>query len=186
MLPSQQKMTHQQPSILNYIFCVTTLSHHHCQISIDLLNKSIFFLLKIWSKIANSNIRIPKCTYNLVVKVHEYHHLQIQVSKTLKKPTILPLINTKGKHSNWLTTTQNKSIYDKMGFRVYGLPTLEELINYVQRKSVDGHNIVSCVSCSSGCCELFYYGSFWRAPLKMGLMNLFSFLSVCIIMPNPC
>lgn len=46
-----KKMTHQQPYILNYIFCVPTLSHHHREISIDLLNKSIFSCWKFGAKL---------------------------------------------------------------------------------------------------------------------------------------
>jgi hypothetical protein len=107
--------------ILNYIL-VPTSSHHHRQISIDLLNKSIFFLLKIWSKIANSNnIKIPQCTKNLVVKVHEHHHLQIQVSKLKKNPLSChhstPKANTPiGWHQLRINLSMTKW---GLGFRVY-------------------------------------------------------------------
>jgi hypothetical protein len=62
-----------------------------------------------------------------------------------------------------------------MGFRVYGLPTLEgahklcanEICGWPQ-------HCLLYISCSSGCGELFYYGVFLEGSLKMGLMNLFS------------
>ncbi len=132
-------------------------------------------MLKIWSKIANSNnFKIPQCTYNLVAKVHEHHHLQIRVFKT-KKLTILPSSTPKANTPiGWHLLRINLSMTKwGLGFIVYLLLRSSKIVSKGNlwmgtTLSIVYHVHLGVVNC-------FTMVHFGGASLKMGLMNLFSF-----------